>query len=244
MLDAFRQRLASSLGARLLVLLAGLIALTSVIFLAAFLWLYHGQLARERAFASQQISMLFQAALENAMVKRDLAGLKEILRRLGHQPDVHAVMLVNPAGVVRFASHSRLLRKPVVRNELATCGSECDGGWPPRHGYARLMEDPLLGPVLRTVKPIANRPVCTPCHGPIAGHPVNGVLIVDFDARAIRQEALLGAAGMAGAGAFITALLLLATWRFLRANVLSPTRALAAGARRLATGDLSARVPV
>ncbi len=244
-MQAIRRQIARHLSARLLLRLGGLLVVTTAVFLVAFFWLYHAQLRQERAFASRQVSLLFEAALENAMIKRDLAGLRAILRRLGRQPDVHAVMLTNPHGEVRFASHARLLRRhSLVRRELAACGASCDGTWPPRESYARLFEDPLRGPVLRTVKPIFNRPVCTPCHGPVADHPVNGVLIADFDARSIRQQAFLGAAGMAGAGALVTALVLIAAWRFVHADVLAPVHRLAVAAERLAQGDLKARVPV
>ncbi len=243
-MQAIRRQIARHLSARLLLRLGLLLVVSTAVFLVAFFWLYHAQLRQERAFASRQVSMLFEAALENAMIKRDLSGLRRILRRFGRQPDVHGVMLANPKGEIRFASHARLLRRPVVRRELAACRPACDGGWPPRAEYARFFEDPLVGPVLRTVKPIRNRPVCTPCHGPLARHPVNGVLIADFDARAIRQQAALGAAGLAGAGALVTALVLAAAWRFVHVDVLVPVHRLAAAAERLARGDLSARVPV
>ncbi len=244
MMEGLRQWLATSLGARLLAMLALLMTVSSLVFLVAFVWLYRAELAQERTFASQQISMLFQASLENAMVKRDLPGVREILRRLGRQPAVHGVMLANPKGEIRFASHSRLLKKPVVKRELKACNGACSGKWPPRHPYSRFYEDPVLGTVLRTVKPIYNKPVCTPCHGPLEAHPVNGVLIADFDARNLRTSAVLGAAGMAGAGAVITLLTLLAAWYFLRRSVLLPVRALERTSSRLAAGDLSARAPV
>jgi len=244
MMEGLRQWLATSLGARLLAMLALLMTVSSLVFLIAFMWLYRAELAQERTFASQQISMLFQASLENAMVKRDLPGVRDILRRLGRQPAVHGVMLANPKGEIRFASHSRLLKKPVVKRELEACNGACSGKWPPERPYSRFYEDPVLGTVLRTVKPIYNKPVCTPCHGPLDSHPVNGVLIADFDARNLRTSAVLGAAGMAGAGAVITLLTLLAAWYFLRRSVLLPVRALERTSSRLAAGDLSARAPV
>ena len=233
-----------SLGLRLLALLAVLMAASSAIFLVAFLWLYRSQLAQERAFASTQLSMLFQASLENAMVKRDLPGVREILRRLGRQPSVHGVMLANPEGQIRFASHARLLGKPVVRREMAACGAECPGSWPPKRPYTRFYDDATLGMVLRTVKPIFNKPVCTPCHGPLEKNPVNGVLIADFDASGLRKNAALTAAGMAGAGGLTMLLTLLAAWAFLRRAVLAPVQALRGAAARLAAGDLSARAEV
>ena len=237
------KRLRTRLSARLLVLLAGLLAVSSVLFLALFISLYQQQLAQERQQASRQLSMLFQAALENAMVKRDLPGLRDILRRLGRQPEVRRVMLVNPEGVVRFASHGALLQKPLASEELPFCGASCSTGWPPRKPYTRLFD---IGDesILRTVKPIYNKRVCQPCHGPIIEHPINGVLVADFNAGSLRRHAMLGAAGLAGAGALVMMLTLLAAWWFLQRQVVSPVNALAAAAQRLADGDLSARAPV
>ena len=237
------RRLKTRLSARLLMLLAGLLAVSSALFLALFIRLYQQQLAQERQQASRQLSMLFQAALENAMIKRDLPGLRDILRRLGRQPEVRQVMLVNPAGVVRFASHNALLQKPLAREELPFCGASCSTGWPPRKPYTRLFD---IGDesILRTVKPIYNKRICQPCHGSMIEHPINGVLVADFNASSLRHNALLGAAGLAGAGALVMMLTLLGAWWFLQRQVVSPVNALAAAAQRLADGDLSARVPV
>ena len=244
MMTPLKKWLSTSLGARLLAMLAGFLIVSSLVFLAAFAWFYRDQLARERLAASAQVSMLFQASLENAMVKRDLPGLREILRRLGRQPSVHRVMLANPKGEIRFASKSALLKQPVVARELAGCGARCSGRWPPKRPYTRFYDDPALGSVLRTVKPIYNKPVCTPCHGPLKTHPVNGVLIADFDARNLQASALAGAAGMAGAGALVMIVTLLSAWMFLRRYVLAPVEALKEASGRLAAGDFSARARV
>ncbi len=238
------RRLHTRLSTRLLVLLAGLLGMVSVVFLALFIWLYQSQLAKERQAASRQLSMLFQAALENAMIKRDLSGLRDILRRLGRQPEVLRVMVANPEGVVRFASHTSLLQTNIGERELSLCeGADCPRGWPPEQLYTRLFSVGQAT-VLRTVRPIRNKPICQPCHGPVAEHPVNGVLVADFDASNLRAQALMGAAGLAGAGALVMLLTLLAAWWFLQRNVVEPVNALAGAARRLASGDLSARVPV
>ena len=238
------QRLKESVGGRLLLLLAVLLGVSSAVFLALFIRLYQNQLAEERRAASHQLSMLFQAALENAMIKRDLPGLRDILRRLGRQPEVRQVMLVNPQGVVRFASHRRLLEKRMDAEELAFCKKDaCPLGWPPRKTYTRLFETGN-GTVLRTVKPIRNKRICQACHGPLTKHPINGVLIADFDASALKTQALIGAAGLAGAGALVMIVTLLAAWWFIHGQVLSPLQALADAATRLAGGDFSARAPV
>ena len=238
------RRLNTRLSTRLLVWLAGLLAVASAVFLALFIWLYQSQLANERQAASRQLSMLFQAALENAMVKRDLPGLRDILRRLGRQPEVLRVMVANPQGVVRFASHRQLLQTQIGARELPHCDkSACPQGWPPRQLYTRLFSVGQAT-VLRTVRPIRNKPICQPCHGPVAEHPVNGVLVADFDASNLRAHALMGAAGLAGAGALVMVLTLLAAWWFLQRHVVAPVDTLAAAARRLARGDLSARAPV
>ena len=88
---------------------AGGLLASSLIFLVLFLALYRGELADERAAAAEQVNQLLQTSLENAMLKRDLEGLRVIVDRLGQQPGIEAVFITNPAGEIRFASDPALL---------------------------------------------------------------------------------------------------------------------------------------
>ena len=53
------------------------IVLSSLIFLVLYLGIYQEQLADERAHAATQVNQLLETSLQNAMLKRDLEGLRE-----------------------------------------------------------------------------------------------------------------------------------------------------------------------
>ncbi|MGB8248799.1 MAG: hypothetical protein WCF02_00675, partial [Azonexus sp.] len=76
----------------------------SLVFGLLFLALYRGQLEHERAVTSEQINHLLRVALENAMLKRDVPGLRNIVERMGQLQGIRDVMILSPAGEVRFAS--------------------------------------------------------------------------------------------------------------------------------------------
>ncbi|MDQ5960189.1 MAG: hypothetical protein QG592_1271, partial [Pseudomonadota bacterium] len=81
-------------------------SLLSALLLVVFLTAYRSQMVGERSRASLGFNLLLQAALENAMLKRDVPGLADIVARLGSQPGIRSVMILNPQGEVRFASPS------------------------------------------------------------------------------------------------------------------------------------------
>jgi hypothetical protein len=87
----------------------------SLLFGLLFLALYRDQLQRERAATSEQINRLLRVALENAMLKRDVPGLHEIVERMGKLPGISDVMILAPSGEVRFASRPESLGKQLPR---------------------------------------------------------------------------------------------------------------------------------
>ena len=214
--------------------------LSSLIFLAVFVESYRFRLQEDRASASEQVNKLFQFSLENAMLKRDLPGLREIIARLGQQPGILRVQIVNPALEVRFASSEDLLGGHVTLPDLGC--TDCSGGVPALSPTSWLLPATNGQTVLRSVNPIRNKPECKQCHGPAENSPVNGILVVDHEAHNIRSQALMAAAWMAGAGATVVLIVMIGTWIFLRQHVLTPVAALSAASGRLAEGDLSARV--
>lgn len=219
---------------------AGLL-FSSLIFLAIFVESYRLKLQDERANASEQVNRLFQFSLENAMLKRDLPGLRDIIGRLGQQPGILGVQIVNPSLEVRFATADVALNKQLALRDLGC--TDCSGGVPALQVTSWLHTQPDGKVVLRSVNPIRNKPECKECHGPAEASPVNGILIVDHEATGIRTQALFAAAGMAGAGITVELIILIGTWIFLRREVLKPVAALAGASQALAGGNLSVRIP-
>ncbi len=213
----------------------------SAIGLGLFLAIYHQHLEEERSRASIEINRLLQASLENAMLKRDLGGLREIIRRLGQQKDIRLVMIVNPAGEVRFSSDPRLLNQQWNKHQSRTCRA-CHRRSPPP--WTRFMRNEQGQEVLRSVNPVRNKAPCSQCHGSPKQHPVNGVLFVDYDAATIRTKAWRSALALAGTGGLLMVAVLLWMGWLIRRWVTRPVMTLARASERLSRGQWDVHVPI
>ena len=217
--------------------------LVSMLFLCALMLLYQARLKEQRADAAARINLLLQVSLENAMLKRDIPGLKDIVERLGQHDGIRAVMILDPLGTVRFSSDDKLLKRTFNLNTAELC-SDCI-----RDGARPIDRTELLPtgvnadePVMRSVKSVANRESCRQCHGDPAVNPINGLLVVDHDARDLQRNALLGALALAGSGLLVVIGLVAGIWRVLDRNVLQPVASLTGASRELARGRLDQRV--
>ena len=218
--------------------------LASLVALAAIVSLYQLRLRDQRAEAAERMTLLLQVSLENAMLKRDIPGLKDIVERLGRQPGIAGVMILNPAGQVRFASSAALIDTAFD----LPAGALCPGcAWDMKSPLERseLVADAAgaSGAVLRSVKTVANREDCRQCHGDPAASPVNGILVVDHDAADLRRNALLGALALAGSGLLVVLGLVAGLYRILSRHVLAPVARLTEASEALAAGRLDRRVP-
>ena len=232
-----RELTRSRLGRRFLVIVIAALTLSSLVFLVVFVAAYRDQLLHEHRRASTQLNELLRTSLENAMLKRDLPGLRSIVHDLGRQKDVATVMIVNPGGEVRFSSDPALLGQrfdaapaaPDRRFTLPAAGSV----------FTRNAQG---AEVLRTVNPVHNQPRCAGCHGAVATHPVNGILVVDYVAGGVRRAALGSALVLAASGAIVLLAMVLVVGSAFLLLVLRPVRDLATATSRIAAGDLTARV--
>lgn len=225
MLRRTRDWISTSLRRKVLLSMGLAASAASLALLVMFTFAYRNELAQERSNASLQLNLLLQSALENAMLKRDVPGLQEIVSRLGSQPGVRDVMIINPAGEVRFASRAENLHRQfpaLVPPESAQARPYSEFG----RGIAG-------GEVLRSVNPVPNRNQCLQCHGSVAERPINGVLVVDYDAAGLRQKARQTALGLALSGALVILALAAAGWLVLRRTVLQPVARLEAAAQAL-----------
>lgn len=197
-----------------------------------FLGLYRQQLESERAEASLHLNRMLQVTWENAMLKRDVEGLRDIVAKLGTLPGIRDVLILAPGGEVRFASDAARL------GQLLPDVAQATGAGRPLSRFETL---PTGGEVLRSINPVPNREPCTPCHGAVAGHPVNGVLVIDYDAAPIRDSARRSAALLLLAGSLVIGLTLATLWLLLRRHVIRPLGELDKATRALAAGDLAVR---
>lgn len=234
--------IAKSLSRKLTLGLVIIMSVASLVFLAVLTVLYYGQLKKERAMASTQVNLLLQASLENAMLKRDLPGLTDIVQRLGNQAFVRRVMIINPKREVRFTSDKSRLYKVLEEHDLDGCTTCAKTNKLP----SKLTYFMINGPendIMRSVNPIFNKQACTTCHGTKKKHPINGLLIVDYEAGGIAQKALFAAGVLALAGASIVLLAIIAVWLFLRRQVITPVKLLNEASAAITHGNLDVRVP-
>ena len=209
------------------------LVVSSVVFLVLFLGMYRQTLEHEKTAAVGQINSLLRSSLENAMLKRDLDGLRFLVNRLGSQDGIAAVFITNPSGEIRFA------------NDLATLGQQYGREWlADLEPSTRFLTRDDGREVLRSRVPVRNRPECRECHGAVEASPVNGILYVDYDASTLRGAARTTTLVLMGSGALIVLLNLAGGWWFIRRFVISPVQRLATATEGLARGDLSVRARI
>ena len=240
MYDRFIHWISSSLNRKFIAgTTAGLLAF-SILFLILFLGMYRSQLEEERADAAEQVNQLLQTSLEAAMLRRDLDMLRGIITQFGKQKNIVGVSIINRLGNIRFSDH------PDSMDEHANVSCP-DCNFDPagttrsfsyftlnRHGQA----------VLRTIHPVLNQPPCKECHGAAEEHPINGSLVVDYDASSIQQHARRTTLALMGSGSIIVFVNLIGGWWFIRRYVLLPVRRLEQTSLALSHGDLDARVSI
>ncbi|HHS94794.1 MAG TPA: HAMP domain-containing protein, partial [Rhodobacterales bacterium] len=229
--------LEQSLQRRLIAVVALFLSLASLAFLVILLLLHTQMLLAENKRASIALNESLQVALENAMLKRDLPGLSQIVENLGQRDGIDAVMIVNPEGEIRFS------------DDPARIGHRLDD---PRIAKALATQNPIAAhrngqsgaDVLRSINPVHNRAPCATCHGDPALHPVNGVLVVDFRAAPVLAHALRETAILIGMGAIVMAALGFALWKATRRLVLDRLAPLSRAVEAVGRGDVTTRVEI
>jgi PAS domain S-box-containing protein len=215
--------------------------MTSIVFFILFVWLYRSQLERERSQASLEVNRLLQASLENAMLKRDLDGLRGIVNRLGFQEEINNVMIVNPHNEVRFSSDPEMLGRRFDSQKADAC-AVCHTANGVKQQATVFVRNERGQEVLRSVNPVSNKPICSECHGSVADNPINGVLFVDYEAGPIRQQAQTTAMLFVGSGILVVLITLGGGSWFMRHFVLHPVNRLANASRALGKGELDTRI--
>lgn len=224
-----------------LIWIATALVASSLAFGALFVALYKMNIEGERRQSLIEINRLLQSSLEHAMLRSDLDGLRDILRRLGSQPGMRGAFIVNPQREVRFASDPALLGRRLTPAELGQPATSSSA--PIREMEAHSMLTDTAGhAVLRGIHPVRNQPPCARCHGDQSARPINGVLVVDYDAEPLRATAMKTALLFAGAGVVVLLITLGSGWWFMQRKVLQPIRRIDLASRALADGDLEARV--
>lgn len=224
----------NSLQRQFLIISALLVIVASSAFLILVTQQYKSTILSAHRDASFNVNLLLQAALENAMVKRDLDGLQDIVGRLGAQEGIIGVMIANPDGVVRFSSYPDQLNQPLQDTDFRQAVQSGE-----RHSGLRMLGGDRE--VLRSINPVHNQPQCEGCHGKVTDNPINGLLVVDYDSSETRATVRRGALMMAVLGLGVLILLEIGLWIALHQRVLTRLAKLSDATRDIAGGNLKVR---
>jgi len=208
---------------------SGLLAV-SILFVILFMSMYQKQLTSERANTSLHLNKLLQTSLENAMLKRDLNGLRDILTSFGKQDEIMRVMIYNPQGTVRFSSEKQFLGN--IDHQIGSTVQD----------KTVFINTGDQNEVLRSINPIYNKAECSVCHGDKSKNPINGILVVDFDASTLRKHAQETTLVLMGSGSTMLLITLFGGWWFMGQFVLKPVKKLLHAQEKFTNGDLQSRV--
>ncbi len=216
---------------KFILILVAILSATSLVFLLLVIGIYQSQLVAAHARASMQVNRLLQVSLENAMLKRDVEGLREIVSDLGVQQGIAGVMILNPEFEVRFASDP-------LRLGQIHAGADIEAALSSKAPRTRFIDSSFNGELLRSVNPVRNQERCRGCHGSPSSNPVNGLVIVDYDAADIKMKAQRSALMLGGFGCFVTFAMGLAIWAGVRWLIVSRLQRLQASSQQLTEGNL------
>lgn len=182
-------------------------------------------------------SELIRVALEHQMMENDRSLIGEMIESFGQEAGVEHVVLVDREGRVRYSS------KPLEAGaELSMDSPTCQAchQFPPDQRTSSRVIHTAGETMLRTVVPFRNREACHRCHDP--NHAINGVLIVDADAGAMRATMNRDLRWLAaGSGALMLALVT-GIGFVVRLVVIRRLQGFEVTARQIAGGDLTRRV--
>jgi PAS domain S-box-containing protein len=157
---------------------SGVIATVVVVSMLYFVWDYRfarRQLLAELEQSTSNLSdVTLQGLLEIAMMGRHPELLQPMIERLGTDPSVLRIFVLDLSGEVRFSS---------TRSDLGRRFSFEDGGCrdchAPENSHPRrsIFLRPAGEELLRNVAPLPNKEECHSCHDP--SQRFNGVLVVD-----------------------------------------------------------------
>ena len=208
---------------------SGLVAI-SIVFAFLFLNMYQKQLSSERANTSLHLNRLLQTSLEYFMLNRDLAGASQIIKSFGQQDEIKNVMVLNVEGKIRLATQTDLI------------GSTDKNIGKAQQDHTVFINTAATGEVFRSINPIHNKNECSLCHGDKKQNPINGVLVVDFDASVLRENARNTTLALMGAGSTVVLITLFGGWWFMGQFVLKPVHKLLKAQQDFTSGVLGTRV--
>jgi len=238
---------------RIATTLAVLVATTLVIGLGAEAWVssraYEAELLREALSGLHRLSDTLQRSMRYAMLHDDRPAIAHAIRTVGAGDVIEHVRLLNKDGRVRASSREPEVGQRVDTSDVAC--TPCHGeGQSPRSRVTPEERSAIFtgadgGRRFQVVEPVINERACSTagCHVHSADQQVLGVLTIttslahlDAGIAAFRWRTLAVSLFVI---ALVTGLVLLVLRRLVSTRI----RRLLEGTRRVASGDLSYRIP-
>jgi len=216
---------------------------------AVMLRTHRSQLTHQLQRGADQLSETIKRSTHQDMLENRRENLHRQIEAIGRQQGIHRVRLFDKEGVIQFSSDAGEIGSAVDQRTEA-CFACHAAGQPlerlPMQARARAFHEPDGAHVLGIIAPIENEPTCwaAACHAHSREASVLGVLDVQVPLAEIDAEIRDSQRRTVGLVlSTIAACGLLLFW-LNRRLVIGPARALLAGTRRVAEGDLTTKIPV
>ncbi len=229
------------------------VALTSVLTLGAMiafvLRAHRAALTGELHRVADQLGATIKTATHDDMLENRRDRLRRQIEALGRQEGIQSVRVYNKEGRIVFASDPAETGRAVDKRAEACYACHAEDR-PlerlPTPARFRIFRGPDGERLLGIIHPVQNEPSCwtASCHAHDPEDTVLGVLDVTVSLAQVDRNIASSQRRMAALAAVAIAASAFILWWLIRRLVLKPVRALAAGTRRVAEGDLTATVPV
>lgn len=207
------------------------------------------ELLVELTRSAHQLSETIVASTHDAMLQNRRDQVARQIELIGRQEGIERIRVFDRSGTIRFSSdRSEIGRSVDVRSEA--CAACHAGGPPSEHPPAAELSRVYAGGaghrVLGVVHPFWNETSCSAaaCHAHPGADRVLGILDVGVSLGGADREMGRSQRRMGGLAAGLVSITGLLLWGFNRWAIVEPVRALRAGTRRVADGDLTTTIRV
>jgi len=200
---------------------------------------HYSRTIEARRTAAELENRILEVALRHQMIEKDSRLMTDVLAEVGSQPEVVRAMVLDHEGEIRISSNPDDVGVRISRGSppCLVCHSKT-----PESRERWVLLDENDANVLRTVRPIVNRPECHRCHDPTKK--LNGILILDLSMAEVQGQLRLDRARMLIATGILTIVILAGTGLLVRHLVLRRLARLGRTARSIAGGALDERAGV
>jgi two-component system NtrC family sensor kinase len=171
----------------------------------------------------------------------------QTIRTVGNEPGFVEINIYNKDGGIIFSTDSlRIATRVDLQAEACVACHTADSPLTsvPAETRRRIYDSGSSGRILGLINPIRNEPECSnaPCHAHDSDQTILGVLDVKMSLATVDERVISARRGMVGSAIALTLLVASISGLFIYRVVRRPVRKLRRGMRKIASGDLDARI--